>query len=228
MPRSRALVALIALLTAALVGCSDDTPAEQLPAGATLVSEAATATDALTSAHLKIDSEGEVGSLPMRRADVDLLRSGDAKGTIQLGQFGTLLEYEFVILGDSIYLKGVTGGWQKLPAAQAATIYDASAILDPDRGVAKLLRTAKEPSTEAKETVDGKDAYRVAVKLDSGAVSALVPGLDGEVTGKLWIDGQAKHLLKAVLTVPGTTADKPGTVTINVTAIDVPVTIGAP
>jgi lipoprotein LprG len=228
MPRSRALVALIALLTAALVGCSDDTPAEQLPAGATLVSEAATATDALKSAHLKIDSEGEVGSLPMRRAEADLLRSGDSKGTIQLGQFGTLLEYEFVIVGDSIYLKGVTGGWQKLPAAEAATIYDPSAILDPNRGISKLLRTAKEPSTEAKENVDGKDAYRVAVKLDSSAVSALVPGLNGEVTGKLWIDAQTKHLLKAVLNVPGTATGTPGTVTINFTAIDVPVTVSAP
>jgi lipoprotein LprG len=193
-----------------------------------LVSEAATATDALKSAHLKIDSEGEVGSLPMRRAEADLLRSGDAKGTIQVGQFGTLVDLEFVILADAIYLKGVTGGWQKLPSAEAASIYDASAILDPNRGISKLLRTAKEPSTEAKESVDGKDAYRVAVKLDSTAVSALVPGVEGEVAGKLWIDAQAKHLLKAVLTLPGAATGKPGTVTLNVTAIDVPVTISAP
>lgn len=228
MPRSRALVALLALLTAAVVGCSNNNPADQLPAGSTLISEAAAATAALKSAHVRIETEGDVGSLPMRRAEGDLARSGDAKGSIQLQQLGALLEYDFVVLGDAIYLKGVTGGWQQLPAAAAATIYDPSAILDPNRGIAKLLSTAKEPTTEAREKVDGKDAYRVAVKLDSSAVAALVPGVSGEVTGKLWLDTQTKHLLKAVLTVPGTAAGRTGTVTINVTAIDVPVTVSAP
>lgn len=230
MPSPRTFLALLALLTVVLAGCTkDDQPtAEQLPAGSTLVSEAAVATSALKSAHVRIETEGEVGNLPMRRAEGDLLRSGDAKGTIQLSQFGALIEYEFVVLGKSIYLKGLTGGWQQMDAAVASSIYDPSAILDPERGIGKLLSTAKDPVTEAKEKVDGKDAYRVAVKLDGGAVSALVPGVGGEVTGKLWIDAQTKHLLKAVLTVPGATADKTGTVTINVSAPDAPVTVNAP
>lgn len=231
MSRPRALLALLALLTVALVGCSkDDKPAttDQLPPGATLISEAATATGALKSAHVTIGTEGEVGSLPMRQADGDLLRSGDAKGTIQLSQFGVLIEYEFVVVGKTIYLKGVTGGWQKLDAAVAASIYDPSAILDPDRGIAKLLATAKDPVTEGKESVNGKDTYRIAVKLDSATVATLVPGVGGDVTGKVWVDAQTKQLLRAVLTVPGATADKKGTVTINVTNLDTPVTISAP
>ena len=230
MSRPRALLAVVALLTIGLVGCSKDKPAAtpQLPAGTTLVSESATATSAVQSAHVKIDTEGEVGSLPMRRAEGDLLRSGDSKGTIQLSTFGMLIESNFVVLGKTIYLKGATGGWQTLDASVASSIYDPSAILDPNRGIAKLLSTAKEPTTEAKESVNGKDAYRVAVKLDSSSVTALVPGIGGEVTGKVWVDAQTKQLVKAVLTVPGATADKKGTVTINVTNIDVPVTVSAP
>jgi lipoprotein LprG len=226
MLRPRLLIAFLAIVTLALTGCTKDEPS-QLPNGATLVNEAAAATGALTSAHVKIDTEGEVGTLPMRRADGDLLRSGDAKGTIQLSQFGVLIEYEFVVVGKDIYLKGVTGGWQKVNAAVAATIYDPSAILDPNRGIAKLLATAKDPVTEGQEKVDGKDAYRVAVKLDSAAVATLVPGVTGDVTGKLWIDAANKQLIRAVLTVPGTDG-KTGTVTINVTNINTPVTVSAP
>ena len=230
MSRPRALIALLALLTIGLAGCSgDEKPAgQQLPPGDALVKEAATATSALKSAHVKIEADGDVGSLPMRRAEGDLLRSGDAKGTIQLSTFGVLVESDFVVLGNKIYLKGATGGWQTLDASVASAIYDPSAILDPERGIAKLLSTAKEPTTEAKESVDGKDAYRVAVKLDSSSVSSLVPGIGGNVTGKLWLDAQTKQLVKAVLTVPGASADKKGTVTINVSNIDVPVTISAP
>lgn len=222
---------MFALLTVTLGGCSKtDKPAatDQLPAGAALVKDAVTATNALKSAHVKIETAGEVGNLPMRRAEGDLLRSGDAKGNIQLSQFGLLIESDFVVVGKTIYLKGATGGWQKLDASTTASIYDPSAILDPDRGIGKLLSTATDPKTEAKEKVDGKDTYRVAVKLDSTAVSALVPGVGDGVTGKLWLDAQTKNLSKAVLTVPGASADKTGTVTINVTNVDVPVTVSAP
>jgi lipoprotein LprG len=231
MSRPWARLALLALLTVGLVACSDDDKAvttDQLPAGPTLISEAATATGALKSAHVKIETAGEVGSLPLRQAEGDLLRSGDARGTIQLSQFGMLIESDFVVVGKSIYFKGPTGGWQKLDSSVAATIYDPSAILDPDRGIAKLLATAKDPTTEGKETVDGKDAYRVAVKLDSAAVGTLVPGVGGDATGKVWVDAKTKQLLRAVLDVPGTSPDKKGTVTINVTNIDAPVTVSAP
>lgn len=222
-------VALLAL--AGLAGCSDDDDppvAEQLPSGASLVSQAATAAEKLTSAHVTIEVKGEIGGVPMRRADGDLLRSGDAKGTIGLSQFGLLIEYQFVVVGKAIYLKGVTGGWQELDAAATATIYDPSAILDSNRGIPKLLATAQEPATEAREKVGDKDAYRVAVRLSGGPVSALVPGISGDVPGKVWLDTQTKQLLKAVLTVPGATAGQTGEVTIDLSNIDVPVTISAP
>jgi lipoprotein LprG len=221
------VLALLALLTIGLTACTRDKEpsTDSLPAGATLISDAAVAMRNVQSAHMRIETEGEVASLPMRRAEGDLLRSGDAKGTIQLAQSGVLVEYEFVLLGESIYLKGVTGGWQQLPAAVAATIYDPSAILDPDRGVVKVLTTATEPTTEAKEPVDGVEAYRVGVKLDNTAVGSLVPGVPPGVTGKLWIAETTKHLLKAVLTVPGQAG---GTVTISFSAFDAPVTVSAP
>ena len=232
MSRPRVFLAVALLFAVSLTGCSKDNSSGDLPSGASLVSDAAAKTKALKSAHIKIDTEGEVSGLPVRRAEGDLLRSGDAKGTIQISQLGILVEYQFVVLGTDIYLKGVTGGFQKIDASVAKAIYDPTAILDPDRGIAKVLATATNPTTEAAEKVDGKDAYRVAVGLSGDAVAALVPNIQGQVTGKVWIDKNTKDMLKAVLTVPGPTsgpnAGKTGTVTITETNIDAPVTVSAP
>src|SRR5262245_25094262 len=122
MPSPRALLTVLAIITAGLVaGCtSKPAPTESLPTASTLLVESATAMRNVQTAHVRIGTEGEVSALPLRRAEGDLLRSGDSKGTIQISQFGVLIEYEFVVVGDTIYLKGVTGGWQKLPAATAA------------------------------------------------------------------------------------------------------------
>src|SRR5215831_19154361 len=232
MSRPRVFLAVALLIAASLAGCSKDKQSGDLPNGATLISDAAAKTRTIKFAHIKIDTEGEVSGLPVRRAEGDLLRSGDAKGSIQLAQLGVLVEYQFVVLGKDIYLKGVTGPYQKIDASVAAQIYDPTAILDPDRGIAKVLSTATNPTTEAQEKVDGKDAYRVAVGLSGDAVAALVPNIQGQVTGKIWIDKNTKDMLKAVLTVPGPTSGpnsgKSGAVTITETNIDVPVTVSAP
>lgn len=225
-PLAAILVGLVGLV--GLAGCTSKPDTTPLPDGTTLVSDAAKATRDVTTAHVILAIDGQVGTLPLRRAEGDLKREGDAKGSIQLSQFGTLVQFDFVLLGGSIWLKGATGGWQALAGGTAALPYDPSAVLDPDRGVPKLLATSTEATTEAKETVDGKETYRVGVKIDSAAASTLVPGVGPGITGKLWLDTQTKLLVKAVLTVPGATPDKPGTVTLSISAINVPVTISAP
>jgi lipoprotein LprG len=225
MPRTRALVALAALLAVGLVGCkSAENPAD-LPAGPTLVSDAATAMKAVTSAHLKIDTDGQTASIPIKSAEGDLTRDGDAKGSIKLVVLTALLQLDFVVVGNDYYIKGVTGGWQKASAADVATYYDPSAVLDPDKGVANVLATATDAVTEGSETINSVDTYRVAVKLDSTAVTAIVPGVPAGVSGKIWLAKDTKQLVQAVLTLPGATA---GTVTITLSDLDKPVTVSAP
>jgi lipoprotein LprG len=235
MPRPRALIALFALVVTGLVGglsgCSKDsgtTNTNGLPDGATLTAAAATAMRDVNSAHISLVIQGDVSSLPLRRADGDLLRGGDAKGTIQLEQSGALIEYDFVLVGGSIYLKGVSGGWQKLPAAAAAGIYDPSAILDPDRGVSRLLATATGAKTEGTDTIDGANTYRVSLAFNGAAVAAVVPGVSEGVTGTVWLDSSSKRLRRAILTVGGAVGGKTGTITINLTDLDKPVSISAP
>jgi lipoprotein LprG len=231
MPSARAFVALIAvpvLLTLGLTGCTKDEDPASLPDGATLVSESATAMRDVESAHIVIEVDGSIGSLPIKRAEGDLKRDGDAKGNIQLLQFGQLVQLDFVLLGNDVYLKFVSGGWQKSSGGGASFPYDPSAILDPDRGVAKLLATATNAKTEGSETINGRDTYRVGVTFDNTAASALVPGVPAGVTGQVWLDKQTKHLLKAIVKAPVSGSDQPASITVTLTNIDVPVTINAP
>ncbi|MET8151344.1 LppX_LprAFG lipoprotein [Actinoplanes sp. NPDC049668] len=227
--RLRPALALSAVLFS-LVACTPDkaengggeAAAVSLPAGETLVKESAAAMREIKTAQFLITADGEIAGLGLRRAEGTLTREGSAKGTAQVEQAGSLVELEFVIVGDKLYLKGPTGGYQTLPLTLAATVYDPSAILDPDRGITKVLETATGATTEASEPVDGKDAWRVAVNTTGTALAALIPGSTGNITAKLWIADADKRLLKATFTMSG------GTVTVTFKEFDAPVTISAP
>jgi lipoprotein LprG len=90
------------------------------------------------------------------------------------------------------------------------------------------MKTAKNPTTEAIESVNGHDAYRVAVTPDPAAITSLVPGSGAGTTGKVWIDTTTHRLSKGVFTVPGSGSNKGATVTITLTNYNAPVTVNAP
>lgn len=229
MSRIRPVLALLAVL-AALASCtksgSKQTGAD-LPDGAALVRESATAMSQIKTAKFLITADGAISGLSLRRAEGTLTKEGDAKGAAQIEQGGQNLDLTFVIVGDKIYLKGPTGGYQALPLRLAATVYDPSAILDPDRGIAKVLSTATDAKTEAAEAVDGKDAWRVAITANGADLSTIIPGVSAGTPGKVWIDSADKRLHKAVFTLPAD-GGATGTVTVSFTEFDAPATISAP
>jgi lipoprotein LprG len=141
-------------------------------------------------------------AVPFKRGDVKLLKSGDAEGGIQIQQAGQAIEMNFVLVGPTVYYKGVTGGYQKLPRAMVTQLYDPSALLDPDRGVAKLLTSATGPTTEAREKVAGKDAYRVRATLPKDAAAALVPGIGQDLSGQVWVTTTDHRPVKLKMQVP--------------------------
>src|SRR4051794_11985915 len=186
MSRLRPVLALFAVLVA-LVACTPDkaksgsgtASAADLPPGDQLVKDSATAMREIKTTQFLITADGEIAGLSLRRAEGTLTREGSAKGTAQVDQAGAAVELAFVIVGDKIYLKGPTGGYQTLPLTLAATVYDPSAILDPDRGIAKVLGSATGATTEASEPVAGKDAWRVAVTTTGTDLAGLIPGVTG-------------------------------------------------
>ncbi|MFF5296016.1 LppX_LprAFG lipoprotein [Paractinoplanes globisporus] len=232
--RIRPVLALLAALTAlaAVTSCTssddkkDDSTAS-LPDGATLLKDSATAMGEIKTAKFLITADGAISGLSLRRAEGTLTREGDAEGTAQIEQAGTNVDLTFVIVGDKIYIKGPTGGYQELPLSLAATVYDPSAILDPDKGIAKVLSTATGAKTEAAEAVDGTDAWRVAMTANGADLATIIPGVSGDVPGKVWIGQQDKRLHKAVFTLPAE-GGATGTVTVTFQEFDAPATIKAP
>jgi lipoprotein LprG len=226
--RRTLLAAVLATVLATSAACSGDDSADTpsgpaLPDGTTLLTESAAEMRKVTSATFDISTEGEIASLPLKSARGGITSTGDATGSANLDQAGVPLELTFVIKDDTLYINGLTGGWQKLPLAAAAAVYDPSAILDPDRGVANVLSKAT-GTTEARESVDGVDAYRVKAKLDGAAVAALVPGVTADVDGTVWVGVDRKLAHRITFTPPGQT----GTVTIAFADFDEPVAVEPP
>ncbi|PRX44359.1 lipoprotein LprG [Prauserella shujinwangii] len=219
------LAVFAAVASAAAAGCtSDDAPSEQLPDGAALVRDAAAATRDITSTHFTLQVNGNVPGLSVRSLEGDLTRDGTAEGSGTIEQAGQLVEIDFVLTGDTLYLKGPTGGYQRIPAALSSSVYDPSAVLDPERGVSKLLSAMRKPVTEAAEDVDGTAAYKVSGMVPKDVLSGMLPGITSDANLTVWLRQDGEHLpVRASAAFPGD-----ATVEVTLSAVDEPVTVTPP
>ena len=86
-----------------------------------------------------------------------------------------------MLVGGELYIKGLTGGFTKVPAALAGSVYDPSAILDPDKGVAKVLSSVQNPTLTSS---DG-DSWVVSGTVPSGVAGGARPGHRDRRHGRL-------------------------------------------
>src|SRR5699024_750608 len=107
---SRIRTGLTALLaTALLAGCTANDSEESLPDADTLLTDSAESIAEIDSAHVALDTTGEIPGLPVTALDGDLRRNNgqiEVKGSGTMQQMGQLVEVEFVLTGDTLYLKG--------------------------------------------------------------------------------------------------------------------------
>jgi lipoprotein LprG len=239
MPGTRSTRSLLAVTTTLLIGvlavsaCSKKkdkaTPTpSSLPAGSTLLADSANAMRDVQSVHFKLTANGAIEGLTLHSAEGDLKRNGDAKGSATIDEGGAIISLEFVIVGPTIYIKGPTGGFQGIPLSLASSVYDPSAILDPDRGITKVLTSASSPEALALEKVNGADAYKVKFNPDIAALSTLVPGATIGSTATVWVDATTKRCVKGEFVWPAAGSNAGGTVTIEFSDFDKPVDISAP
>jgi lipoprotein LprG len=160
--------------------------------------------------------------------DAKLLKKGNAQGSVQVTELGVPIQLDFVVLGQTIHFKGLTGGWQTAPLSKVAGIYDPSAVLDPDRGLVQLLLTAKNAETRGKEKVTGQECYKVHATLSRAVLARLVPGMNADAPADIWVATADKHVLKAEVEVASKGGGKPGKVTIAFADYGKPFTITAP
>ncbi len=218
------IIALVAALVIALVASCSGGGAQKttLPDGAQLLNDSSTAMRTVTTIHFTIRAQGNVPNVPLRYADGRLTRQGTAQGTAKVDRGGQLVQEEFVIIGDTLYLRGPTGDFQKLPSSVAGAVYDPSVILNPDRGIAALLVSGKDATTEARELVGRVDTYRLRANFPRQSLGTLVPGLSKDTPGQVWIAVQGSRVVKAQFPVGD------GLISVHFADYDAPVLINGP
>ena len=222
------------VLALGLTGCSTPAPskpAEVLPAAPEVLAKAADSMAKIKTVGVDVQVDQALTAMTIRSATAKLTAAGESQGTVVIAQGNSNVEFQFVVAKGTLFLKGATGGYTPLPLSMAASVYDPTALLRPDTGIAALLRTATGATTEASDDVNGVPSWRVRATLDQRIATSVVPGLSGAATGVVWIDKATSHLLKAQVPVPVTEGDPKSPtapVTVTLSDFDAPVTITPP
>jgi lipoprotein LprG len=181
------------------------------------------------SGRFSLSVKGQIGGLEVRRAEGVMTRDGAASGTVDLEQAGSLVELEVVYVGGTIYVKGPTGPFQRIPDSLAGTVYDPTDLLDPSSGLVRLLRTAREARTESQEDVDGEAAYRVSATLDGSVLGPLVPNpVPANVPATLWIGVDEPLLLRVSTELPASGSAAATQLTLSISEFNLEVHVTAP
>ncbi len=218
---------LMIAATLVLAGCSSGD--STLPAASGLLGPAGTAMRSVSSVHFSLTVDGTLPGVPVQKADGDLNRQGQAKGSATITELGQVLQVDFVLLNNDFFIKGPTGGYQRLPAALVGGLFDPTAILDPDRGVANVLGSVRGATTEARESVAGTDCYRIIGSVSDAVVSALLPGIGKDVAATVWVATAGRHLpVRAQFQVPGNGGSQGARITVDLSRVNAPVSVTAP
>lgn len=219
-PFAAVVMTLIIALVTACGGGTGQTAT--LPQGATLLADSAKAMRSVSTTRFAFDVQGNTPGVQLRSAEGQLTREGSAKGSAKVDEGRQLLELQFTIIGQDLYLRPPTGPVQKLPLSFAGSVYDPSIILNPDRGIAAALASGKDATTQKREQADGVDTYRVQVTFPAQPLGTLVPGLAMDKPSEVWIAVQGSRLIKAQF--PTTS----GGITAHFSDYDAPAQITAP
>ena len=215
-----------ALWAAVALGACGSAP---LPQAGPLVERSAAAMRHVRSVSFELEVGGDVGALGVRSATGVLTSDGKASGSVLLESGGTLIEYRLVLIGASAYIKGPTGGFQRI-SAEAAGLYDPRELLDPQRGVAGTLEMADGARVEGREEVGGAGAYRLVATIPTDLVFrflTLAPGQE-RARATLWVGDDRPYLLRVRLPVRLAGMAEPNTLTVTLSGFDRPVEVTPP
>ncbi|MCV7283190.1 LppX_LprAFG lipoprotein [Mycolicibacterium flavescens] len=227
--RLTAIFAALVFAVAFLAGCSSsDESAKDLPDAATLLQQSSETTKNQTSVHLRLTVEGTIEQLPIESLEGDLTNVPEvaAQGKANINFLGQRLEgIEFVVF-DGILYGAISAGGQLQDFGPAAEVYDASAILSPEKGLANILANFSDAKSDGRETLNGVETVRVTGTVTADAVNAIAPqiGATGPVPGTAWIAEDGDHELMQAKLEPSSG----NSVTMTMTDWGKPVTVTKP
>jgi lipoprotein LprG len=197
-----AVLAALSIAVALIAGCSSGSKQSgaPLPDATTLVKQSADATKNLKSAHLVLSVIGKIPGLPIKTLTGDLTNAPAtaASGNVQLTLGGSDVDANFVVVDGELYATLTPNKWSDF--GKAADIYDVSAILNPDTGVANLLANFTNAKAEGRDTINGQSAIRISGNVPADAVNKLASQLNaGNTTPTtVWIQETGDHQLVQV------------------------------
>jgi lipoprotein LprG len=199
--RTSRLVLVLAALTstaALIAGCSSsDTSTESLPDAAELLQQSSTTTKGLQSAHLDITVNGTIEGLPLKTLTGDLTNvpATAVQGNATISMAGSDVDAGLIVIDNVLYASLTPDSW--LDLGPAADIYDPSTILNPNGGLAGMLDSFTEPTSEAAENIGGVDTVKISGKVSADSVNALIPQLKATdaLPATAWIEKDGDHNL---------------------------------
>jgi lipoprotein LprG len=194
-----AVLAALSIATALIAGCSSGSKQSSapLPDATTLVKQSTDVTKNLKSAHLVLSVTGKVPGLPIKTLTGDLTNSPAtaASGNVQLTLGGSDVDANFVVLDGELYATLTPNKWSDF--GKAADIYDVSAILNPDTGLANLLANFTDAKAEGRDTINGQDTVRISGNVPADAVNKLASAFNATkaTPTTVWIQETGDHQL---------------------------------
>ena len=171
-----ALLAVVGLLAACSKSDGEKVNDAPLPDAKTLIDSSSKAARELHDVQLDLSVEGTVPNLPVKSVSAYLTNQpkvsgqGDAEVTFN----GTQVKAKFVVVDAHLWAQfGAGQSYQDM--GLAADIYDASAILDPNKGIANLISSVREPKVEGREQIGGTEAVRISGIIPGTALAGIVP-----------------------------------------------------
>jgi lipoprotein LprG len=229
--RRLAIVAPLAAVLALLAGCtgpSSGDSSEELPDPATLLSESSETTAGQTSAHLDLSVEGQIPGLSVESLEGDLTQipAVAAAGTLDMVFGGQRLEGVEFVISDGDLWAALTPGGTPTNFGPASAVYDVSAILNPDVGLANVLADFSDAEADGREAVAGVDSVRITGTVSADAVNKICPQIRATepVPATVWIAEDGDHELTRARLEPS----PDNSLTMTLTKWGEPVTVEDP
>jgi lipoprotein LprG len=220
---------VVLVLLGLLSSCTS--PESDLPDGPSLVAASAAALDGLHTVRFRLSVTGVVPGLDVNEVDGQATRdqgpNGAAQGQADVQEPADRFTAGYTLVGDRLYLTDKHGVRRTAPVDPGFT---PAAMLDPQRGLRRLLTGATNVRSERSESLDKVDTYRVGGKVGRDVISALVPGIRSDVDVKFWVRRDGDHeLMRIWMQVPAQERTAGATwLELALSEHNAPLTIAAP
>jgi lipoprotein LprG len=197
--RLSAVLVSLSFATALIAGCSSGSQQSSgpLPDATTLVKQSADTTKNVKSAHLVLSVQGKIPGLPIKtlNGDLTLTPNTAASGNALLSLAGSDIDAQFVVYDSVLYATLTPNKWSDF--GKASDVYDVSAILNPDTGLANVLANFTNAKAEGRETINGQSTIKISGNVSADAVNKIAPSFNATqpTPSTVWIQESGDHQL---------------------------------